>query len=53
MGIKSSRGMSSVHLPHKTPSNPNTGNQVVSGKKIVNKPINTHGANPGYKKKGM
>jgi hypothetical protein len=50
MGIKSTNGMSSVKLPHKVGSNPNSGIQVVSGKHIVGKAINAHRANPGFKK---
>jgi len=50
MAIKSSRGMSSVKAPKMSPNAPaNTGIMVHDGKHIVNKPINAHGANPGYK----
>ena len=53
MGIKSSRGKSSVSVPHAISKNPNTGIKVVSGKGIVGKKVNAHRANPGYKSKGM
>lgn len=51
MSIKSSRGMSSVKAPKMSPkAKPNTGIIVTSGKAIVQKPINKHNANPGFKK---
>lgn len=52
MGIKSSMGHSSVSVSGGSaiPGNPNSGVKIVDGKTIVNKPINRHHANPGYKK---
>jgi hypothetical protein len=51
MGIKSKSGMSSVHVNSGSmiPGNPNNGVKIIGGKHIVNKPINTHRSNPGYK----
>lgn len=45
MGIKSSMGASSVNAPSGKGSI-----KIVSGKAIVNKAINRHHANPGFKK---
>lgn len=53
MGIKSKAGQSAVKIGVGIPKDPNSGIKVISGKAIVNKPINRHHANPGYKAPSM
>lgn len=51
MKMKTSKGASSVHVSAGAiPANPNGGKKILSGKPIVMKAINTHRANPGFKK---
>jgi hypothetical protein len=52
MNMKSNRGKSSVKAPKMGMKN-SASSQISSGSHIVNKPINTHRANPGYGKKGV
>jgi hypothetical protein len=49
MGMKSSNGASSVKAPKMGMKN-SAPTQIASGSHIVNKPVNAHKQNPGFKK---